>query len=52
MQLSNVALLIRARREHEDLGYVTVETRADLSMVGIYGADLEAFIQLNIETGV
>ena len=47
MPFSSTALLVRARSEYEDLGYVTVETRADLSMVGILGADLEAYLQLH-----
>lgn len=47
--MSNAALLTRARDELLDVGYVTVETRADLHMVGITSADLEAyFIRIGV----
>lgn len=49
MNSPNAALLTRARDELLDLGYVTAETHADLRMVGISAADLEAYF---IRTGV
>lgn len=44
MNSPNGALLARARRERLDLGYVTVETRAELWLFGISSIDLEGYL--------